>query len=88
MSPDNVLSLSDSALQFQPAKQLCIRSHDDGGEAHSNCTNAHGQIESPSDKNASCDWYGDKGLERTAGIKHTTSAVTGSRANVTDQSNY
>ena len=42
-------------LQLQSAKQLSIRGDDDGGEAHGNCANAHGQIESPADENASCD---------------------------------
>jgi hypothetical protein len=44
--------LAGRALQLQPAKQLCIRSDDDGGEAHCDCTNTHGQIESPSDEEA------------------------------------
>src|ERR1700687_1846079 len=48
------------ALQVQPAKQLCIRGHDDRGEAHCDCTSAHGQIESPSDEKASRDRDGDK----------------------------
>jgi len=51
--------LGGRALQFQPAKQLCIRSHDDGGEAHCDRTDAHGQIESPSDEEACCDRNGD-----------------------------
>jgi hypothetical protein len=37
------------ALQFQPAKQLRIRRHYDGGQAHCDCTIAHSQIESPSE---------------------------------------
>ena len=48
------------ALQFLTTKQLCIRSHDDSGEAHGDCTNAHGQIESPSDQKASGDRDSDK----------------------------
>src|SRR5713226_3159666 len=48
------------ALEFQPTKQLRIRGNDDRGEAHCDCTNAHGQIESPSDEEAACDGDSDK----------------------------
>ena len=48
------------ALQLQPAKQLCVRGDDDGGETHCDRANAHGQIESPVDENARCHRDGDK----------------------------
>ncbi len=53
-------SLSRGALQLQPAKQLSIRSDDDGGEAHCDYANTHGQIETPSDEEATCDGDSDK----------------------------
>jgi len=62
-SEENISSLeykSRYALQFQPAKQLCIRSHNDGREAHRHCTHTHGQIDSPGDEKTSCDRDGDQ----------------------------
>ena|ERR1700693_4097751 len=50
----------DRALEFQSAKELRVRSHDDGGETHGDRANTHGQIESPTDKKPCCDRYGDK----------------------------
>ena len=58
--PDRFLFLVGRVPQFHPAEQLCIRGHDDGGETHCDCPNAHGQIESPSDEKASCDRDGKK----------------------------
>src|SRR5260370_15391992 len=52
--------LEHCALQLQSAKQLSVRGDDDGGEAHCDCANAHGKIESPVDENPRCDRDGDK----------------------------
>jgi len=46
-------------LQLQSPKQLRIHSHDHSGSAHGNCTDAHGQINSPPDEKASCNRDGD-----------------------------
>src|SRR5258708_33045784 len=51
--------LEGRALQFPSAKQLSVCSHDYGGEAHSDCADAHRQVESPSDKKASGAREGD-----------------------------
>src|SRR6266851_8775490 len=61
-SPGQISVSKCRALEFQPTKQLRIRSHNDGGEAHCDCTNAHRQIESPSDEKASRERDGDKGI--------------------------
>jgi hypothetical protein len=47
-------------LQFQPAKQLRIRSYDDGREAHCHHTHTHVQIDSPRDEETSWNRDGDK----------------------------
>ena len=52
--------LKRRALQLQSAKQLRVRSYDDGGETHRDCANAHGKIESPADEKTRCDRNGDK----------------------------
>jgi hypothetical protein len=52
--------LNRQRLQFQSPKQLRVSSYDDGGETHCDCTDAHGQIKSPSDEKARCHRDSDK----------------------------
>ena len=59
-----MVGLQRLALQGQPAKQLRITCDDDGGQAHRNGTDAHGDIQSQVDENTSSDWDSDKVISR------------------------
>jgi hypothetical protein len=60
MSVQRAQLLEHRTLQFQPAKQLRIRSYDDGREAHCHHTHTHVQIDSPRDEETSWNRDGDK----------------------------
>src|SRR6266481_1772952 len=53
-----ILQLEGLALQLQYAKQLSVRSYDDGGQAHRDCAHTHGEIKPPADEKTSRDWNG------------------------------
>jgi hypothetical protein len=49
-----LLQVVDHDFVRRAAKQLCIRSYDDGREAHRRCTHTHGQIDSPRYEKTCC----------------------------------
>src|SRR5216684_1113959 len=53
-----ILQLEGLALQLQYAKQLSVRSYDNGGQAHRDCAHTHGEIKPPADEKTSRDWNG------------------------------
>src|SRR5437867_723264 len=59
-------------LQFQPAKQLSIRGHDDGGEAHCDCTHTHRQVNPLANEKTSCDRDSDKVITSRGSLRTST----------------
>src|SRR5260370_3399613 len=55
-----ILQLECLALQLESAKQLGICSHNYRRETHRDCTDTHGEIESPADEKAPGDRNGDQ----------------------------
>src|ERR1700693_852225 len=59
------------ALQIQSAKELCVCSDNNSGETHRDCTDAHGEIESPVD-------------EKTRGDRDSDQVISGSPNEILD----